>query len=168
MNQQEIKALVTEFLDKLSLAYDRIEETRNDLHPVFLITAKDAHALIGNRGENLHALNYLLRKMVEKRFEGSEAEVPRFLIDVNHYHSRRIREIQNKAKMLAERVRVFKYDVEMSPANAYERMLVHATFSGDPDIETESAGEGKFRRVVIKSRANPAAGKEEAVLPEFS
>ena len=51
---------------------------------------------------------------------------------------------------MAERARFFKKDIEMSPMTAYERMIVHSSFSDFPDIETESFGGGRDRFVVIK------------------
>ncbi len=52
--------------------------------------------------------------------------------------------------MLAKRARSFKIDVEMDPMTSYERMLVHSHLEGRPNIKTESIGEGKERRLVIK------------------
>lgn len=52
--------------------------------------------------------------------------------------------------MLAERARTFKHDVEMSPMSPYDRLIVHASLTGLPDIKTESLGEGQVRHIVIK------------------
>ena len=38
----------------------------------------------------------------------------------------------------------------MDPMSSYERMIVHSFFAETPDIKTESKGEGRDRRVVIK------------------
>ena len=56
--------------------------------------------------------------------------------------------------MLGERAKVFKYDVEMSPMNSYERRIIHSLFANDREISTESVGEGKVRRVVLKYTNN--------------
>jgi spoIIIJ-associated protein len=55
-----------------------------------------------------------------------------------------------KAVMMAERARSFRYDVELSPMSAYERLIVHSALSSEPHVKTESQGEGRGRRVVIK------------------
>ena len=52
--------------------------------------------------------------------------------------------------MMAERARSFQYDVELSPMSAYERLIVHTTLQGAPQVKTESQGEGRNRRVVIR------------------
>jgi len=58
--------------------------------------------------------------------------------------------VRQNARMLAQRARLFKHDVELAPQSAYERLVVHELFAEDPEIKTESAGEGKFRHIVLK------------------
>jgi spoIIIJ-associated protein len=98
-----------------------------------------------------------VKKIVEQRHAKKEAteDEPLFLIDVNEYRSRQIRDLQAKALMMAERARSFQYDVELNPMSAYERLIVHTTLQDAPNVKTESQGEGRNRRVVI--RYAPAA-----------
>ncbi len=151
-----IRKLLTDVLERLQITVEALEEIDHPAHPIFLVKTPDSAVLIGNRGESLQALNYLLRKMVEQEGDGEGME--QFLVDVNHYQSKKIDELRQKALMLAERARLFKHDVEMSPMSAYERMIVHATFADHPDVGTESQGEGKFRRVVIKYKGSGSGG----------
>ena len=161
MNTEEtIKQLIADVIDKLNVPYERIECVADAPQPLFTIRTKDSGALIGARGENLRALNVLIKRMVERRFAGTE-EPPRFVVDVNNYEQKRIGEIQQRARLLAERARTFQYDIEMSPMSPYERMIVHATFSEINDIETESRGEGRMRRVIIK-HVPPGAARSAA------
>jgi spoIIIJ-associated protein len=73
-----------------------------------------------------------------------------FLIDVNNYYENQMEKVRANARMLAQRARLFKHDVELPPQSAYERLVVHELFADDPEIGTESAGEGKFRHIVLK------------------
>jgi spoIIIJ-associated protein len=135
---------------------------------VYSIEAGEAgRALIGQYGDTVHALDLLVKKMVEKRFddthrkegapESSETEgasrEPLFLVDVNGYRTQKIKDLQSKALMMAERARSLQYDVELSPMSAYERLIVHTTLQDAPNVKTESQGEGRNRRVVIKYSA---------------
>jgi spoIIIJ-associated protein len=113
------------------------------------ITSKDSKRLIGPHGEHLRALNTLARRLVEQKY-GEEAG--NFLVDVNGYHEERMEAVRAQARMLAQRARLFKHDVEMNPMSPYERLVVHELFAEDPEIETQSQGEGKFRHVVLKYR----------------
>ena len=76
-----------------------------------------------------------------------------FLVDVNDHRARQIRDLQTKAVMMAERARSFQYDVELTPMSAYERLIIHTTLQNAPNVKTESQGEGRNRRVVIKYSA---------------
>ena len=126
--------------------------------------------LIGMHGDTIHALDHLVKKMVEQRTSsvarkelGDESLAPNkvegpapsraeglFLVDIDDYRARQIRDLQTKAKMMAERARSFQYDVELSPMSAYERLIIHRGFKGEGNVKTESQGEGRNRRVVIK------------------
>lgn len=155
-----IQELIAEFLKHLHVTVESIEEMRDAAHPIYLIKTPDSASLIGRGGENLQALNYLLRKLAEKRFGGEEGESAQFMVDVNGYQMKRIEELRQKAQMLAERARLFKHDVEMTPMSAYERMIIHATFSGSPDIGTVSEGQGKFRRIILKWKGDAPKNPE--------
>ena len=78
--------------------------------------------------------------------------MPLFLVDIDEYRTKHIKELQSKAKMMAERARSFQYDVELSPMTAYERLIVHTALQNEPNVRTESQGEGEARQLVIKPR----------------
>jgi spoIIIJ-associated protein len=102
--------------------------------------------LIGDKGETFYALSHIIRKMVTKGQE-DKAE---FSIDVNDYRQSLIEKLKLKAKMLANRARDMKANIEMDPMSSYERLIIHGVLTDEPNIKTESVGEGKERRVVIK------------------
>jgi len=113
---------------------------------VFQIKTKEPKHFIGIRGETLHSIDYLVKKMAEK--EGIEGA--HFIVDVDGYRVKKIIDIQQKALMMAERARSFQYDVELTPMSSYERLIVHSALSDSPNIKTESRGEGRERRVIIQ------------------
>ena len=125
---------------------------------IVAIKSEDSKILIGPNGEHLRALNTVARRLVEAK-HGEPLDSARgkgaasFLIDVNGYHEEKMDIVRNHAKMLAQRARLFKHDVEMSPTSSYERLIVHELFATDPEIKTESAGEGKFRHIVLKYKS---------------
>ena len=113
--------------------------------------------LIGMHGDTIHAIDTIVKRIVEQQLSAKEGEqrgeMPLFLVDIDDYRTRQIRDIQQKAKMMAERARSFQYDVELSPMSAYERLIVHTALQDEPNVVTESQGEGRSRRVVIKYSA---------------
>ncbi len=144
-----IETLIREFVEKLAASIDSIEKIESSAHTLYNIRTSDSKRLIGPQGEHLRAINMLVRRMAEKRLPDISND---FMVDVNGYHRERIREIEQKAKLLADRVRTFRSSAELSPMNAYERMIVHAMFTDDPEVMTESEGSGPVRHVVLKYR----------------
>jgi spoIIIJ-associated protein len=150
MQQSEVISMITTLLDRLGVSYDSVVFDDSPPHALFSISSPESALLIGIQGANLDALNHLIRRFVEQRFGEEDARL--VSVDVNGFRKRKIEDIQNKARMVAERVRLFKSNVELSPMSAYERMIIHALFAEDPDVMTVSEGEGKFRRIIIKPR----------------
>ena len=161
-----VQTTLKELLNVAGLPHSGI--TRADIagQVVFAIQTEDAGALIGTHGDTVHALDHLVKKIVEKHSpvpqvsaESGGSDEPEsksgshFLIDVNDYRAKQIKDLQNKALMMAERARSFQYDVELSPMTAYERLIVHMTLQDSPNVKTESQREGRNRRVVIKYSA---------------
>ncbi len=149
MDNNAIKKIIEEILGKMSVRFQEIEvKTNNSDNIQFLIKSEDSGALIGNRGANLLALNHVIRKITQKNTPNEEPL--KFFVDVNNYRERAGEDLKNKAKIMSDRARSFKIDIELEPMSSYERMLVHSFLEKEPDIKTESKGEGEGRHVVIK------------------
>ena len=149
-----VETTLSDMLKTLGASYQSV--VREDIagQAIFSIRTDDSKVLIGAHGDTIHALDYLVKKVVEKKLELAEGEhFPMFLIDVNDYRGKQIKDLQAKALMMAERARSFQYDVELNPMSAYERLIIHTTLQGAPHVKTESQGEGRNRRVVIKYSA---------------
>ena len=71
-------------------------------------------------------------------------------LDVNNYRRERERLITELAKAAAHKAALKKEAVPLPAMNAYERRLIHVEIANHPDLKTESIGEGRERRVVIK------------------
>jgi spoIIIJ-associated protein len=147
MDEIALQACIKEFVEKLGITIESVESIPVAAHQMFNIHTPDSKQLIGPHGEHLRALNYLVRKYVEKNPANKEL---RFMIDVNGYQYKNIRELEQKATLLAERVRTFKSSADMTPMSAYERMIIHSMFSEDAHIVTESEGEGPTRHIVLR------------------
>ena len=155
MENDDVIAALSDILGKLAIAVDGIDVSDIAGRTLLTVRTKDSGILIGSGGETLHALNHLLRRMFET---ATTEEAPfRFVVDVNGYHLQHIRELEGQAKMLAERARTFQHDVDMRPMSGYDRMIVHASLQGMPDVSTESEGEGKLRHIVIRYGSPGAA-----------
>lgn len=146
----DLEKTIKEVLALMNVAVDLVEKIENPLskHVRFVIHTKDASALIGTNGEHLGAFNYVIRRMVAKK--AGVGAPTKFIIDVNGYQDKAVENLKAKAKIMSDRARSFKVDIEMDPMSSYERMLIHSFLEGQPDVKTESKGDGAQRRVVIR------------------
>jgi len=146
----QVKQIIEELLRRLGVSFETVEITEDSGRVAFVVKSEDSSILIGTHGVNISALNHLVKRIVGKRLNVSPDTPFNFYVDINDYHEKLVREIKNKATILAERARSFKVDVEMDPMSPYERMVIHTFFEEVPDIKTESRGTGSKRRVVLK------------------
>ena len=146
MDAQALTAFVSELLAALGASFESVTVTMGHRTVVAVKTA-EPERLIGPHGEHLRALTLIARRIVEQKY-GEEAAS--FLIDINGYQEAQLEGVRQQARMLAQRARLFKHEVEMPPMSSYERLVVHELFADDPEIKTESAGDGKFRHIVLK------------------
>jgi spoIIIJ-associated protein len=145
MQPELLKTTISTLLERLGL--EATIDVKTGHRTVVALTSDDSKQLIGPHGDHLRSLNTIARRLVEAK-HGEEAA--NFLIDVNNYHEAQMDRVRQNARMLAQRARLFKHDVELEPMSPYERLVVHELFAEDPDIKTVSEGEGKFRHIVLK------------------
>ncbi|OGF51729.1 hypothetical protein A3I27_04490 [Candidatus Giovannonibacteria bacterium RIFCSPLOWO2_02_FULL_43_11b] len=144
--KEKIKEIIEELLAKIGVFGGvSIFETADNTQ--FQIRTQEAGLLIGEGGENLIALNHLLKRITEAKL--GKVSFP-FSIDVNDYQKQRAEEIKDLARLSAQRVRYFKKEIQLRPMSSYERRIVHAILTEYPDITTKSIGEEPNRKVVIK------------------
>jgi len=156
---EKVEAILKELLAAAGITYSSVERSSVAGQEIFAIRTDDARTLIGAHGDTVYALDFLVKKIYENGLPapalGETTErTPMFLVDVNDYRAKQIKDLQAKALMMAERARSFQYDVELSPMSSYERLIIHTTLQDAPHVKTESQGEGRNRRVVIKYAAD--------------
>lgn len=149
MKPESIKDLLEEVLRRLGVKYEEIVVFTETSIPKFVIKSSESGMLIGTKGENLGALNHLLKRLVSKG-SAENSEAVKFFVDVNDYQERLLEDLKTKIKIMSERAKSFKIDVELEPMSSYERMHVHSILEGTPNIKTESVGAGRERHVVIR------------------
>ena len=150
--EQQITTIIETMLTKTGFKGARVsrESETSAGQIVFQIHVDEPKHVIGMRGDTLRAIDYLVKKMAEKA--GIDAQ---FIVDVDGYRAKQIKDIQQKALMMGERARSFQCDGGLTRMSSYERLIVHATLQDSPQVKTESRGEGKERRIVIKYSPAP-------------
>ena len=147
MDEETLQKYIKDFVEKMGVTVESVEIVAIAAHTMFNIITPDSKQLIGPHGEHLRSLNYVIRRITERKTDAKESK---FMVDVNGYQYKTIQEIEQKAKLLADRVRTFKSSAAMNPMSAYERMIIHSMFSDDKEILTESEGMGPARHIILK------------------
>jgi spoIIIJ-associated protein len=140
----EIKDLVTAVVGAMGF------ESRIDVYDasgfIAVDVASDNTALfIGQKGETIDALQYLVNAAVYRR----RPFVKRIVLDSEGYRQRRVEAIQGIAHRTARRAIREQRTVELPPMSPAERRIVHMFLKDNPEVTTASEGSGDNRRVRI-------------------
>lgn len=135
---------ILSFFDIGEVTIDEYEGDEGEL--ILDITGNDLSILIGRYGRTLEAMQILLSS-INLRKLGFRYPV---VVDVEGYKSRQREKIENIARSMARKAVSQNRDISMRPMSPYERRLVHMVLKENPDVFTESEGEGNERHIVIK------------------
>lgn len=114
-----------------------------------MISSPEARFLIGEDGDRLDDLQYLINRLVQAVWE----DAPRVRVDCDRYRERAEAKLLRRARSRAERVLKTGKPLMMERLNAYQRRLVHNAMAEIPGIVTRSEeSESRFKRITI-SRA---------------
>ena len=109
------------------------------------LNGEDTGDLIGKRGANLDAMQYLISIVVNKNSE----DYYRVKLDTKEFRERRQKTLENLAKNVASKVKKTRRKVVLEPMNPYERRVIHSYLQADKNVTTKSEGEEPNRRVVV-------------------
>lgn len=154
---EKAKAEVEDFLTQLGLdaemklSFMDADSKEDVMYRYLLIELEGEHLaeLIGFHGKMLESLQIILGLILNGMFEDKSVRV---LIDVNDYREKRTDYLTRYAKRAADEVRMNKEPLELPPMKPFERRIIHMILKDDPEVLTESLGEGEDRRVVIRSK----------------
>ena len=111
-----------------------------------LLESPDARFLIGDEGDRLDDLQYMVNRLVQAKW----SDAPRIRIDCDSYRARAEAKLLRRARSRAERVLKTGKPLLMEKLNAYQRRLVHNELATIPGIVTQSEEtESRFKRITI-------------------
>ena len=120
-----------------------VEETEEAI--ILNIQGDGSGLLIGKRGQNLDALQYIVDKAVHHIANGHK----RIVIDTEEYRKRREESLVALAVRLGEKVKKTQKPVTVGHMNAHDRRVIHMAMQNDETLTTKSRGEGEYRKIVI-------------------
>lgn len=133
-------------LDPLGFSYDCEVTPYEENSITLMLNSPDAKYLIGDSGDRLEDLQYLVNRMVQAEWE----DAPRVRVDCDHYRERAEARLLRSARSRAEQVLKTGRPLRMEALNAYQRRLVHNELAKIPGIRTASEdSESRFKRITI-------------------
>ena len=115
---------------------------------LFNISGEDTSYLLAENGEMLDALEVVLFQIFGREMDRSQ----RFTCDADGFRSTRKAELQAMAKFAAMNVRKEGRPFTFGKLNSTERRVIHMTLQEEEDLITESVGDGRDRRLQIRSK----------------
>ncbi len=121
------------------------EDKENESISVNIEAGEETGLIIGNRGKNLQAIQTLLGMMVRRE----TGEWTRIVVDTSDWREKEEERLKKLAVQAAERAKATgepQYLYNLTPS---QRRIIHLVLSEDPEIQTESQGEGADRYLII-------------------
>jgi spoIIIJ-associated protein len=110
------------------------------------MSGADTSLLLNEGGELLDAFETLLFQIYGRELEKTE----RFICDAEGFRQTRKAELQAMARFAAQSVRKSGKPFTFGVLNSTERRLIHLTLVDESDLQTESIGAGRERRLQVK------------------
>ena len=148
----EAFAAVESTLSELLSAAGFLLETRRRASAdemVFELMGDDVEPLLANKGEGLNGLEVLVGRIASRRL--GRPVYPR--LDAEGFRAHQRESLEELAQRSAEEAKRTRHPQLLPPLSPSERRLVHLALAADPEVETESEGDGFLKRVAVKLKA---------------
>lgn len=147
--QQKSTEFLTEIFSDLNFRLE-VLPSKNEEGYLFDLKGDDVSFLLNESGEMLDALEVILFQIFGKDIDRSE----RFICDADGFRQTRKAELQAMARFAATNVRKSGKPFTFGKLNATERRVIHLTLQNEPDLQTESVGAGRDRRLQVALKNN--------------
>jgi spoIIIJ-associated protein len=147
---EEQAAAAERFTQGLVDAFDlgaRAKSVIDDEVVVVEVTGENLGLLVGPKGATLHAIEELVRTVVQRQTDGHGVRIH---VDVAGYRAKRRAALADFTRTLAEKVLETGRPQALEPMSASDRKVVHDTAAEIDGITTASEGEDPRRRVVLR------------------
>jgi spoIIIJ-associated protein len=138
------KELLSGILFRMSFEC-QVEATETDDMIILGIAGDNSGLLIGRRGQNLDAIQYILNKAVNK----SDSQRKMIVVDSEEYRKRREESLLVMAERIRDKVKKTQKPLSLSHMNAHDRRIIHLALQDDELLVTKSRGEGDYRKVIV-------------------
>lgn len=114
------------------------------------LDGSDAELLLAEGGEALEALQHLMNQAFGRKLARGE----RLVCDVRGFRATREAELRAMAQHAASQVRSSGQAFTFGAMSSNERRILHLTLADSEDLQTESIGEAKDRRLRVSLKTS--------------
>lgn len=144
-----VEATLTELLGAAGFLVETRRRPAAD-EMLFELIGDDVEPLLANRGEGLNGLEVLTGRIASKRV--GRPVYPR--LDAEGFRAQQREGLEELALRSANEAKRTRSPQLLPPLSPGERRLVHLALAKDPDVETESEGDGFLKRVAVRPKAS--------------
>lgn len=112
------------------------------------ISTEESGLLIGYHGNTLNSFQLILNTLVFRKL----GEKEKIIVNVGDWRQKREEALKNIAQQYAQQVVLTHEPITLPYFPAAERRIIHLALQDNPDVNSESTGEGKERRITIKPK----------------
>lgn len=148
--EETLEETLSKLLKGLGVEYKKIVISEDEKDSYLInIESNEPSLLIGYHGENIQALQHLLKVIAWKRSGNEHFNI---LLDIDEYRKRQEDNVINMTQRKVETARRTGKKQILPPMSPYFRRKIHlhCMGAGFDDIETGSEGLGDDRHVIIK------------------
>lgn len=143
------EATLTELLSAAGLLVE-IRRRPSSEELIFELIGDDVEPLLANKGEGLMGLEVLAGRITSKLL--SRPVHPR--LDAEGFRAHQKESLEELALSSAAEAKRTRRRQLLPPLAPGERRLIHLALAEDPEVETESEGEGFLKRVAVTPKAS--------------
>src|SRR3972149_9552753 len=124
------------------------EDSENEALVIDISSENETGLLIGRHGQTLLSFQSMVGMILKQKL----GEWTRVIVNVGDWRQKEEENLKSLATQAAERVKTTGEPQPIYNLTASQRRIIHLNLASDPDISTESQGEGEERYLVIKNK----------------
>ena len=144
-----VESALSELLSAAGFLVETKRRSSSDEMVIELI-GDDVEPLLANKGEGLNGLEVLTGRIASRRL--GHPVYPR--IDAEGFRAHQKDSLQELAQRSADEAKRTRRPQLLPPLSPGERRLVHLALASDPEVETESEGDGYLKRVAVRLKSS--------------
>jgi spoIIIJ-associated protein len=151
MDDEAFAAVEATLSELLSAAGFLVEIRRRPAKEMlFELIGDDVEPLLASGGEGLSGLEVLTGRIASKQL--GRPVYPR--LDAEGFRAHQRESLEELALRSAEEAKRTRRPQLLPPLSPAERRLIHLALAEDPEVETESEGDGFLKRVAVRPKAS--------------